>query len=75
MAREYIAVYKDGSQYVPFAGGELANARGELDFADAYEEFIDAQQNNRAARPLMLVRENGKAWRQMSAGDMRRAAC
>lgn len=73
MAKEYIAAYKDGSNYVPFNGGSLQTARGEIDFADAYEEFIDAQQN-RHARPVMLVREHAKPWRQMSASEMRRAA-
>lgn len=73
MAREYIAAYKDGSQFVPFSGAALATARGEIDFADAYEEFLDAQQNPRA-KPVMLVRENGRAWRQLSASEMRRAA-
>ena len=73
MAREYIAAYKDGSQFLTFAGQNVQHARGELDFADAYEEFIDAKDNTHA-RPVMLTRENGKAWRQMSAGDMRRAA-
>jgi hypothetical protein len=73
MAKEYIAAYKEGSDYVPYSGASLANARGEIDFADAYEEFIDAKQNTHA-RPVMLVREHGKPWRQMSASDMRRAA-
>jgi hypothetical protein len=74
MAKEYIAAYKDGSQFVPFAGGSLHTVRGEIDYADAYEEFIDAQQNNSHARPVMLCRDAGKPWRQMSASDMRRAA-
>jgi hypothetical protein len=73
MAKEYIAAYKEGSDYVPYNGGALATVRGEVDFADAYEEFIDAKQNTHA-RPVMLVREHGKPWRQMSASDMRRAA-
>jgi hypothetical protein len=74
MTREYIAAYKDGSEFVPFAGGSLSNARGELDFADAHEEFIDAKANASHVKPVMLVRENGRAWRQMSSSDMRRAA-
>jgi hypothetical protein len=73
MAKEYIAAYKEGSDYVPYSGASLQTARGEIDFADAYEEFIDAKQNTHA-RPVMLVREHGKPWRQMSASDMRRAA-
>jgi hypothetical protein len=73
MAKEYIAAYKEGSNYVPFNGGSLQTARGEIDYADAYEEFLDAQQN-RHAKPVLLVREHGKPWRQMSASDMRRAA-
>lgn len=73
MAKEFIAAYKEGSDYVPYNGGALATVRGEIDFADAYEEFIDAKQNTHA-RPVMLVREHGKPWRQMSASDMRRAA-
>lgn len=73
MAKEYIAAYKEGSAFVPFNGASLQTARGEIDFADAHEEFIDAQQNARA-KPVMLVREHGKPWRQMSASDMRRAA-
>jgi hypothetical protein len=74
MTREYIAAYKEGSEFVPFAGSSLQTARGEIDYADAYEEFIDAQQNNAHAKPVMLVRENGRAWRKMSASEMRRAA-
>lgn len=73
MAKEYIAAYKEGSNFVPFNGGALATARGEIDYADAYEEFLDAQQNSRA-KPVLLVRENGRAWRQLSASEMRRAA-
>lgn len=74
MAKEFIAAYKEGSDYVPFTGGALTTARGEIDFADAYEEFISAQSNNRHAKPVMLVRENGRAWRKLSASEMRRAA-
>lgn len=73
MAKEYIAAYKEGSSYVPYNGGSIQSARGEIDYADAYEEFLDAQQNSRA-KPVMLVREFGRPWRQMSASDMRRAA-
>jgi hypothetical protein len=73
MAKEYIAAYKEGSNFVPFNGGSLHTARGEIDYADAYEEFLDAQQNSRA-KPVLLVRENGRAWRQLSASEMRRAA-
>ena len=73
MAKEFIAAYKEGSDYVPYNGGALATARGEIDFADAYEEFIDAQQNSHA-KPVMLVRENGRAWRKLSTSEMRRAA-
>jgi hypothetical protein len=73
MAKEFIAAYKEGSDYVTFNGGALATARGEIDFADAYEEFIDAQQNSHA-KPVMLVRENGRAWRKLSTSEMRRAA-
>jgi hypothetical protein len=74
MSKEFIAAYKDGSEYVPFNGGSLTTARGEIDFADAYEEFIDAQTRNRHTKPVMLVRENGRAWRKLSASEMRRAA-
>jgi hypothetical protein len=73
MAKEFIAAYKDGSEYVPFNGGSLTTARGEIDFADAHEEFISARTNTHA-KPVMLVRDAGKAWRQMSQSDMRRAA-
>jgi hypothetical protein len=74
MAKEFIAAYKDGSDYVPFNGASLATARGEIDYADAYEEFISAQANTHA-KPVMLVREQGRSgWRKMSASDMRRAA-
>lgn len=73
MAKEYIAAYKEGSDFVAFSGAPLATARGEIDFADAYEEFIDAQQNSHA-KPVMLVRENGRAWRKLSSSEMRRAA-
>lgn len=74
MAKEYVAAYKDGSDYVTFAGKTLRNeTQGEIDYADAYEEFIDAQ-SNRHAKPVMMVREYGKAWRKMTATEMRRAA-
>jgi hypothetical protein len=74
MTKEYIAAYKEGSNFVPYSGANLATARGEIDFADAHEEFLDAQQNARHCKPVMLMRDNGKPWRQMSASEMRRAA-
>lgn len=75
MAKEYVAAYKEGNRFVTFGGQDVQNlARGEIDFADAHEEYIDARINAHA-KPVMLVREHGgRAWRQMSAGDMRRAA-
>lgn len=73
MAKEYIAAYKEGSDYVPYSGASLQSVRGEIDFADAYEEYIDAKQNTHA-KPVMLVRENGRAWRQLSSSEVRRAA-
>lgn len=74
MAKEYIAAYKEGNRFITFSGQDVQSARGEIDFADAHEEYIDARSNTHA-KPVMLVREPGRAWRQMSAGDLRRAAC
>lgn len=74
MTKEYIAAYKDGSEYVSFCGQIVRNeTRGEIDYADAYEEFIDAQSNTHA-KPVMLMREHGKAWRKMTTSEMRRCA-
>ena len=75
MAKEYIAAYKDGSDYISFFGQVVRNdTRGEIDYADAFEEYADAEQNNRYARPIMLVRDYGKPWRKMTATEMRKAA-
>ncbi len=73
MAKEYIAAFKDGSDYSTYAGSSLQSARGEIDFADAYEEFIEAQQNTHA-KPVMLMREYGRPWRKMTSSEMRQAA-
>jgi len=74
MAKEFIAAYKEGSDYVPYNGGSIQTARGEIDFADAYEEFIDANQKAKHCKPVMLVREFGKPWRKMTSSEMRQAA-
>lgn len=75
MAKEYIAAYKEGSDYISFAGQVVrSETRGEIDYADAFEEYADADQQNSHARPIMLVRDYGKPWRKMTSSEMRKAA-
>lgn len=74
MAKEYIAAYKDGSDYISFSGQVVRpETRGEVDYADAYEEYAEAE-NNRHTQRVMLIRDYGKPWRKMTSSEMRRAA-